>query len=109
MLATSTAFSQDNIKVVQYILLETDPKKQSELETYEVPKDQVWRIESVLGTYDSRDVRLIINDISYAIQDSPRERYSNPQFPFYLPGGTEFKLSSGEGKGTVSICVLMIE
>jgi hypothetical protein len=108
-LAASTAFPQNNLKVVKYILLDAEPKKKTELKFFKVPEDEVWKIESAIGEYSSQNINLVINDQSYIIQMTPREKFTEPKLPFYLPGGTEFQLGAREDKGIVSICVLKIE
>lgn len=109
VLIGTMVFSQDNLKVVKYIILDAELTKRKELKTFEVPEGEVWKIESALGEITSQNVELIINDKSYLIQMTPRERFAVPQLPFYLPGGTVFLLGAREDKGIVSICVLKIE
>jgi hypothetical protein len=105
----STAFPQENLKVVKYILLEAEQKRKTELELFKVPENEVWRIESALSEDETEYVTLVINEVGYIIGLYDANDRRHPNLPFYLPGGTEFKLGAKENVGIVSICVLKIE
>jgi hypothetical protein len=109
IMTIATIYSQVNLKVVKYILLEALPQKITQLDTILVPEGEIWKIESALCQNPTEYVSLVIKDNAYIIGLHEAEDRPPPKLPFYLPGGTEFRLGAWQGSGIVSICVLKFE
>ena len=62
ILSIQTIYTQDNIKVVNFFLLEVLPISTEEKQTIKVPEGVVWRVESALCELGALHVSLIIND-----------------------------------------------
>ncbi|MFH0757258.1 MAG: hypothetical protein V2B15_08230 [Bacteroidota bacterium] len=110
VLATSTLYSQDNLKADRYLMLDAKHERDPELETHTVPEGEVWKIESAICHREVETINLRISEVSYVIGVYEEKESLAPKLPFYLPAGTEFKLWTSDGyPGLVSICVLKIE
>ena len=114
ILFTSTIlFGQNNLKVVEYKLLKFETKTKTKTKTeFTVPNGQVWKIVSMIATYDVK-TEIFINDEEYRfLYRAEIDGATDGLFPFYLPENTKLGLGciSGAGnKALLNIEVLKIE
>lgn len=109
VLTATMIFSQDKLRTVDYIILKAFPEKNDELETFKVPEGELWSIESALCELDTRFITLVIDEEPYVVGVYNINERTQPNLPFYLPSGTEFKLGVNGNAGIVSIRVQKIE
>jgi hypothetical protein len=109
----SLLFAQDNLKVIEYkiIKFETKGKNTSSTE-YTVPKGQVWKIVSMIATYDVKAEITINGDLYRFLYRAEIQGVTDDLLPFYLPENTIFSLGQIAGAGNkaaFNIEVLRIE
>jgi hypothetical protein len=109
----SLLFAQDNLKVIEYQIIKFETKGKNTISTeYTVPEGQVWKIFSMIATYDV-EAKITINGDEYRfLYRAKIEGVTDGLFPFYLPENTTFNLGQIAGAGNkaaLNIAVLRIE
>jgi hypothetical protein len=109
----SLLYAQDNLKVIEYKIIKFETKgKNTKSTEYTVPKGQVWKIVSMIATYDVKAEITIDGDEYRFLYRAEIQGVTDGLLPFYLPENTVFSLGQIAGAGNkaaLNIEVLKIE
>lgn len=105
IVSISPLFGQSNVKVVEYKILKFEADKKTE---FTVPKDQNWRIESIVTRKEDK-IEFYIEDDLYILFYEHNIGLSDEFRPFTIPEETKFSIKPINDQIALSITVLKIE